>query len=176
MQEIYKDIPWYEWLYQVSNYWNVKSLWRKMWFIKSNDKLLKQQINFWYCLVALIKDWKRKDSRVHRLVASAFLWFDLANSKMLVCHKNDIRDDNRVENLFIWTHLDNNIDCINKWRSVDNRWEKHWQHKLTDTIIWEISKMIKDWIYQYEIAKIYWVNQSVISRIKNWKAWGFINL
>lgn len=68
MIENYKDIPWYEWLYQVSNLWRVKSF--KYW----KEKLLKNILNihWYYVRVNLYKDNKSKPYNVHRLVATVF--------------------------------------------------------------------------------------------------------
>ena len=117
--EIWKDIVWYEWRYKVSNKWNIKSISLFTW----KEKILKERDSWrWYKRIWLSRNWSRKQCSIHRLVAQAFLWLDMDAQKdwhhwICVCHKNDIKHDNRVENLFIWTHRDNMIDCINKWRS-----------------------------------------------------------
>ena len=53
---------------------------------------------------------------IHRLVAYLFLWLDIKNKNIFACHKNDIRDDNRLENIFVWTPQDNTQDMISKWK------------------------------------------------------------
>lgn len=84
MNEIWKDIPQYEGLYQVSNYGRVKSVGRYKEF-KRNDchTIIKEWIperikaqntnNCGYQYVQLYKNNKRKKEYVHRLVAMAFL-------------------------------------------------------------------------------------------------------
>ena len=46
INEIWKDIVWYEWLYQVSNLWNVRTLYKldKIWR-KLKGKILKKKQN-----------------------------------------------------------------------------------------------------------------------------------
>ena len=101
--EIWRDIPEYEGLYQVSNMGQVKSLNR---YVRgnSNSKMFKKGILLkfssdkdGYLTVGLHKDKKQKLMKIHRLVALAFL----ENPENLPCinHKNEIKTDNRVENL-----------------------------------------------------------------------------
>ena len=90
-KEIWKDIPHYEGRYLVSNQGRVFSLLRKKYM-----KLKQNQ--YGYLEVQLQgKTQKRKWEKVHRLVAMAFI----SNPSGLpqVNHKNEVRTDNRVENL-----------------------------------------------------------------------------
>lgn len=93
--EVWKDIEGYEGLYQVSNTGKVKSL--------GNDKSRKEKIlkqgkhTDGYFQVSLFKNSKRKTFRVQCLVAKAFI--PNPENKLEVNHKNEIKTDNRVENL-----------------------------------------------------------------------------
>lgn len=110
MEEIWKDIKNYEWFYKISNFWKVKSL-------KTNRILsLNTKNNYWHIYINFNHKWIRKHLYIHRLVAQAFLWLDINNNKMLVCHKDDNPANNNVENLFLWTHKDNVQDMIKKNR------------------------------------------------------------
>jgi len=159
----FKDIPWYEWLYQISNFWIVKSL-PKVWSGGHNWKILGATINWaGYYIVTLFKDKKRRIFGVHRLVLSAFEWLDLESSKQCACHKNDVRNDNRLENLFIGTHKDNSQDCIKKWRWIDRRWEKNSWAKFTSVQVKEIrDNYTGSWWEQVKLSLKYWVHKSVI--------------
>lgn len=115
-QEIWKDIEWYEWLYQISNIGRVKSLnYKRTWkhIILSNNIMRN-----WYHKIWLRNKGIYKKMYIHRLVAQAFLWLDISNTKILVCHKDDNPSNNMVENIFLWNHKENSRDMLNKWRSV----------------------------------------------------------
>ena len=106
--EVWKDIEGYEGLYQISNLGRVKRMYREIviqgGFVKKTSikplkcKILRQKIDrYGYPGVVLTKDKKRKDWKVHRLVALTFI--DNPLNKPSVDHKNTVRTDNRVENL-----------------------------------------------------------------------------
>lgn len=104
MKEMFKDIPWYEWIYQVSNLGNIKNSLKNRLLKKSIDKDGYEYVN-------LHKDKKQKLHRVHRLVLYAFEWlldFD-------VNHIDWNKLNNRVENLEYCTKSYNTrhyYDCI----------------------------------------------------------------
>lgn len=59
-----------------------------------------------YAYINLRKKEKRKNFRVHRLIALAFI--PNPEKKRTVNHKNGVRSDNRLENLEWMTHSENN--------------------------------------------------------------------
>ena len=75
--EIWKDIKGYEGLYQVSNLGRVKSL--KKWDVNKKMLVNSERImaltdnGYGYLIVSLVKDCKRKNKYIHRLVAEAFV-------------------------------------------------------------------------------------------------------
>lgn len=94
MEEIWKDIKEYP-NYMVSNKGNVKSL---NYRHTGREKMLKLSVNNkGYLIVKLYKNRKVKSFRLNRLVAEAFI--SNPNNYPCVNHKNEIKDDNRVENL-----------------------------------------------------------------------------
>jgi hypothetical protein len=105
IEEIYKDIPEYEGLYQVSNLGNVKSLNYKR--SKKEIALIKSSGVSNYDTVVLRKNNKSKTRYVHHLVAIVFLNHIPNGYKIVINHKNFIRKDNRVENLEIITQREN---------------------------------------------------------------------
>ena len=71
-------------------------------FLNNTNKILKQRNNQGYKIVHL----NGKYLRVHRLVAEAFI--PNPENKPYVDHKNNIRDDNRIDNLRWATIKENN--------------------------------------------------------------------
>ena len=126
VKEIWKDIPNYEGLYQVSNLGNVKSL--KF----GSQRILKYGINSGgYCVVVLCKN-KTKTLYVHKLVAEVFLNEKCFGREFVVNHKNFIRNDNRLDNLEIVTNRENtnkkHIKSSSKyvgvcWDKVSKKWK-----------------------------------------------------
>lgn len=110
-KEIWKDIKGYEGLYQVSNIGNVKSVSRKKKSRWGSEHLSKERLLtlsntlYGYLRVTLYKKSNRKSFLVHRLVIENF-----SNEipKEAVNHINEIKTDNRVENLEYMTRAENN--------------------------------------------------------------------
>lgn len=101
-KEVWEDIPGYEGYYQVSNLGRVKSL---NYNHTKKEKILSPIKRFGYCLVNLWQNREQHRFFVHRLVWEAFngpipYGFE-------VNHINEIKDDNRLENLNLLTHKDN---------------------------------------------------------------------
>ena len=102
-KEIWKDIPNYEGIYQVSNIGRVKSLKRPHGL---KEKILKpQMLNNGYYRVHLHKQSIRKNYYIHRLVFEAFNGQIPEN--MQVNHINEIKTDNRLSNLNLMTCKEN---------------------------------------------------------------------
>ncbi len=185
MQEIWKDIEWYNWHYKISNIWNLKSFknWR-YWIWK--ERLLK-----WgrYCKYYLQIRLNWKLFSLHRLVAQHFIPnpFNLP----CVCHKDETLDKNGLlyngeDNLFWGTKKDNAVDRNNKWRWFcffkwrKNTWNKKWEKSFSAK---KVNQYTKDWVLIKEYWCILnaclelWVHHWNISECCNLKrktAWGFI--
>jgi hypothetical protein len=158
--EIWKDVIGYEWKYMISNKWNVLSL--------ISNKLLSFSDVDWYKRVWF---WS-KSYLVHRIVFCSFnnlsLEFKWQRSKTLVLHKNDIRHDNRLENLFLWTQKDNVRDMMDKWRMRRGRVQKV---KIWFDDIPEIRKKYEELKNIYKVAPLFWVSYATISRALCGKIW-----
>lgn len=102
MKEIWKDIKDYEGLYQVSNWGRVKSLKRlvKKWNGSRtvSEKILQPLIQSnGYYYVGLVKNNKRINYKIHRLVAEHFI--PNPNNYKEVNHKDENKTNNVVTNL-----------------------------------------------------------------------------
>lgn len=103
MNEIWRDIPGYEGLYQVSNYGNVRSM---NYMNTGTVKVLKQKVNnYGYSLINLNYNGERKTYSVHRLVTAAFL--ENPDNKPQVNHIDGCKINNNVSNLEYVTPGDN---------------------------------------------------------------------
>ncbi len=167
--EIWKDIIRYEWHYQVSSLGNVRS-------IKGGRllDLVKCKRNNGYLRVSLIRDWVLKTPNVHRLVAEAFLWLDRDNIKILVCHKDDVKSNNRVDNLFLWSSKDNIMDMINKWRRNPAYTISKRRSVLQTSMIWDF---IREWEYMRKASQELRIQYWDICSCCKWRkksAWWFI--
>lgn len=90
--EIWRDIKGYEGLYQVSNLGRIKSL-----KFKSEKILSPGIISGGYYAINLYKNNIRKQYRIHRLVAEAFI--PNPENYPIINHKSEIKTENFVENL-----------------------------------------------------------------------------
>lgn len=109
--EIWRDIPTYEGIYQVSNLGNVRSLPR--FDEDKNGKIYQRKgvimtptkTTTGYLKVELVKDGIRKSKKIHRLVASAFLINTF--NKPYINHKDGNPLNNVVDNLEWCTQEEN---------------------------------------------------------------------
>lgn len=99
--ETWKNIPGYE-PYQVSD----------LGRIRNGDNILKPQVGKSRGHLVVYVGGGRKGSKksLHRLVLMAFA--GMPEKGQIACHKNDIKTDNRLENLYWGTHKDNTADAI----------------------------------------------------------------
>ena len=109
--EKWKEIPGYEGHYMCSTYGRVKSIDR---IVKSKNGinqyrkgriLYQEKTKHGYLIIRLVKDGIRRGGGVHRFVAKTFI--DNPKNKPEVNHINEVKYDNRVENLEWMTSSEN---------------------------------------------------------------------
>ena len=91
MEEVWKSVVGYEGYYEVSNLGRVRRVTNK------NNLLVPNTLPYGYLQVCLSVNAVRKQHRIHRLVAEAFL--PNPNNLPIVNHKDWNPSNNRVDNL-----------------------------------------------------------------------------
>ena len=136
--EIFKDIPGYEGLYQVSNLGRVYSL-PKEWetglgiLTSHNGKILKQSVNnSGYFHIVLYNEGKQKTKSIHQLVAMAFLGYTPdGTTKIVTDHIDNNPLNNRLSNLQLISNR-HNVSKDRKgsskytgvsWHKASNKWK-----------------------------------------------------
>ena len=111
--EIWKDIPGYEGLYQISNLGRIKSLPRERNNQYSNKELILKQTDDGrgYLQVILNNNGKRKGFKVHKLVAQIFL-----DKKIFKSMPNENKDEINLDKLEV-NHI---MEFEKNNNSVDN--------------------------------------------------------
>jgi hypothetical protein len=121
MEEIWKDIPEYEGLYQVSSFGNVRSFngrWSK------ELTILKQKTNnkTGYRFLTLCKNKKQKTITIHQLVAMGFLGHKPDRYNVVINHIDNNRLNNNVSNLEL---VSNRYNTSCHKTDVGSFWDKH---------------------------------------------------
>lgn len=141
MEEEWRDIVGYEGLYQVSNLGRVMSLGNGICnSIRKILKLDKQRQG--YMLACLYKNGVKKKYLVHRLEYEAF--YGRIPQGMQVNHINEIKSDNRLENLNLMTPKEN----TNWGTAIQRRIEKQTNDKRSKPVL-QIDKNTNEVIAEF---------------------------
>jgi len=150
--EIWKDIPGYEGLYQVSDCGQVKSCSHSE---ISKERILKYHLHKkGYHRLTLYKDGKEKKFLVHRLVALAFLEGD---QTLTVNHIDECKTNNHVSNLEYLSNAEN-TRAWNK-NNPERRAEINRYKKVLDTQTGKIfpsMRAVSRYMHEEEGAKEPW--------------------
>lgn len=165
--EQWKDIKGYEGLYQVSNLGRVKS------FYNGKEQIMKGAKRRGYPSVKLTKDKKEKWWTIHRLVAEAFI--PNPDNLPMINHKNEIKTDNRVENLE-WCTAKYNTNYGSRNEKVSNKRKNDSQSKTVFQYTLD-GEFIKEYPSLGEIKRQLGYDKGNIAACCNGKykkAYGFI--
>lgn len=165
MQEEWKPSSWHS-DYEVSSFGNVRS-WRPSGNSRSrpkNPKIMSQWNSNGYKAVTFSINQKTKHFLVHTLVAQAFI--GPKKSGMVVCHIDDNRANNHVNNLKYGTYSDNGKDAVRNKRIKYG--ENHPSAKLSDKDVDIIRHLVLSLKKTHrEVADIFGVASSTVSGIIN---------
>lgn len=171
IEEIWKDVVGYEGYYQVSNFGRIKRLeglcfhYRGIGTRRVYERILKQGFckRFGYLSVSLSVNGIAISKRVNILVAVAFILNPL--NKPQVNHMDHVKTNNRVDNLEWVTASENKIHTIKAGR-VKNI---HCDGIVDAEKALKIREMWSGGITQMQIARLFAIGQSEISRVINRK-------
>lgn len=126
--EIWVDIPRYEGIYKASNKGRIKSLDRNYLDKNNKEYTIKGKIKKFflnkngYLTVSLSKNGKVKTEYVHYLILSSFT--NLRENSMTVNHKDEVKTNNKIENLEWLTNKQNNLYGTKVKRTSDKKFKK----------------------------------------------------
>ena len=178
MSEVWKDIPDFEGLYQVSNMGRVRSVDRVVTdkdggMRKLKGKVLKPGINGrGYELVRLCNDNGATNKSVHRLVLEAFKPH-VNMSDLQVNHIDADKLNNHLTNLEWVTARDNMLHAYDMGL-ITNIGEGNPSTKLSNADVLEILQRLDTGSSHREIALDYGVSKSCITRINLGNTWKLV--
>lgn len=176
-EEIWKPIPTYEGLYEISNRGQVRSLDRceKMkgrygeYVQRLRNGALLSQREGRYLTVTLYKNGRGRQFSVHRLVALIFIGHP-PDARSEVNHIDEDKHNNCVNNLEWINRKGNSLHS-----SYKQRGEASGTAKLTDKEVLEIRDFLNEgYLSQKEIAALYGVSNHAIFRIKAGHNWAWL--
>lgn len=164
--EIWKDIPGYEGLYEVSNYGQIRSIKRlekcgnKTRIRK--ERILKQSLRRGYLFVSLCKKGEKENVVIHRIVALLFI--HNPNNMPEVDHIDGNKINNKVSNLRWVTakQNSNNLKAPNTY--IGKKLNKGGKAVLQFDLS---GNFIKEWVTAMEVERSLGFRRSSISNCCN---------
>lgn len=176
MNEEWRPVMGWEGLYEISSLGRCRSI-RRTVIVESSKRRFSMTVGGrirkpglakeGYLVFVLIADEKRVVRRAHQLVLEAFVGLRPEGTEG--CHNNGTPSDNRLSNLRWDTPRNNYLDTIK--HGTQTRGERHGCSKLTED---EVRFIRSSAIRRSEIAKMFGVYVSTISKIRAKKTWGHI--
>lgn len=171
MEEIWKDVPGYEGLYQVSNYGRILSLARvDPHGHKRKSRIIthkKPSAHLGYPFVILSKYDVKKHFGIHRIVLIAFVGPPPAGTES--CHNDGNKDNCTLDNLRWDTKANNTKDKL--LHGTDRRGEKCPTVKLTERDVLMIRGDTRTGV---AIGLDYGIHPRYVSLIRHHRRWSHI--
>ena len=180
--EEWRPVPGFEGYYEVSSHARVRSLTverslgRSYFSRVRTGKILKQKVdardNRWSITLARHKVYKTY--RISTLVALVFI--GPRPDGMEVCHLSDDKSDNKINNLYYGTHIQNCEDRSRNGKTM--RGAKATGVILTEEQVREIKRSLAipgAFLYR-ELAEQYGVTREAIGAIARGRTWGHVRI
>ena len=176
MKEIWRDINGWKGRYQISNLGKVKSLAREDSKGRNvRERILKSCKDIHgYLRISFYKEGARKMKAVHRLVLEAFK--RNPENKLDTNHLNGIKTDNRIDNLEFATRSENMIHAFSNGLAEGPKGERNGKSKLTEKQVRIILWALYFGAQQKELAKIFTVSKTIISKINIKSIWRHVTI
>ena len=165
--EQWQPIPGYEEVYEASNLGNIRSNRNKRHY----GKQLKAYVNKkGYRVIHLCLDGVEKSHKVNRLIAKT--WIPNPNTAPEVNHIDGNKENDAITNLEWCTRSENMIHAYRTGLQQKKLGEDVPWSVLTEELVLAIrSTAATTTMYHKDIAAMYNVNQSTITRVINRKTW-----
>jgi hypothetical protein len=163
VNEIWKEVKGFERYYRVSSIGRIMS-------IRTNKILKISLTKEGYNRIELNVNGNAQKFSLHRIVALSFI--PEIDGKQYVNHINNIRNDNRIENLEWCTAKENQQHCIKEGRKPSIAGNKNAMSILTEQQVVEIRRLKLEGKRNIEIARQFNLDEKHISLIvlrKRWK-------
>lgn len=170
MAEVWKPIPGYDGLYEVSNHGRIRSYKRGGTKVSDRPRLLNPSRHpHGYPTLTLSHNNIPDKRLIHRLVAKLFIG-DSPTDKPFVCHKDDNPENNHIDNLYWGSQKDNKRDQERNGNTAKG--ERCGRSKLSKEDVLDIRNANNLGCFtQQELADAFMTTQTNIYKIANRKSW-----
>lgn len=172
----WKPVVGWEGWYEVSDTGKLRSVDRRVrystgreCFVHGHDKRIHLD-RYGYARAHLCHPSKAETAQMHVLVCEAFHG-PRPSADAEVCHANDIRDDNRAENLSWGTRQSNAAEMAERHRI---KGEKHPRAKLTAFQVFMLREMPGYRGIYRDITASFGISRSVLNNIRSGNNWGWL--
>ena len=169
--EIWKDIPFADKRYEVSNYGRVRSY----CYDKDNGKILRPGLTKGFHTVTFKTNGKKKTFLVHKLVAIMFVEKE-SDNQIIVIHIDWNKRNNYLKNLK-WVTRDAAYERIMPRLQEINKIKNKGivrNSKLKPEDVKVLKGMLDKGVKQNVIAKLFSISEMQVTRIKRGENWGKI--